>query len=131
MKIRFEDIQMLELNDERCRRSGTAPFMYNMHLELSSNPALEWQQIFYQERKIPRHHKWRCAWIEHNCIVVDCAPEEVEEYLLNDLKEDVRRSNQKYRAYLEQREEEKNMGEEAEKRERDRLRSLKDRLDFS
>ena len=37
---------------------------------------------------------WREDWIEGNFIVVDCVPEEIEQYHLRDLKEDVAKTNQ-------------------------------------
>jgi hypothetical protein len=127
----FEDIRIEDLNIDRCYKSGTSPFMYNMYLALSGNPPSEWLQIFAQERRIPRHRMWRHAWIEHNYIVVDCVPEDLEQYLLKDLKEDVRNSNEKYRAHLAEKEEEIRMKGEAKKKEKERLRVLRNRLDFS
>ena len=43
---------------------------------------------------------WRKAWVEGNCIVVHCVPDEMGKYHLRDLKEDVQNANARYREYL-------------------------------
>ena len=130
MPDRFEDIKILLLDHERCRRSLTAPLMYTMYLELSANPPPEWQQIFYQERRFPRHRDWRRAWIEHNYIILDCIPEEIEKCHLRDLMEDVRNTNRKYREWLDLKEREARDRRRFEKEEKERLRALSRRLRF-
>ena len=73
---------------------------------------------------------WREAWIEGNFIVVDCVPEEIEQYHLRDLKEDVAKTNQNYRDYLARVARAQEQQEEREQKEKSRLEDLKSRLEF-
>lgn len=124
----FEEIRILCLDHDRCRRSETAPFMYTMYLELSGNPTTEWQQIFYQERRVPRHENWRRAWIEHNYIILDCVPEEIEQFHLEELKRDLETTNKKYGAWLDLKRKETRDRARARMEEQARLEALSERL---
>ena len=70
--------------------------MRDMYLELSEVPPSGWSNFFDQERNFPRHSMWREARIKGKYIVIDCVPEELENYHLSDLKEDVLNANRKY-----------------------------------
>ena len=102
----------------------------NIYLKLSALPPLDWQQIFEAERRFPRHTMWRKAWIEGDYIVVYCVPDEIERHHANDLKEDVKNSNSKYRQYL--MEEERKEAKKAEQAlsEGNKLKELKQRIRF-
>jgi hypothetical protein len=43
---------------------------------------------------------WREVWIEGADLVIQCPPEELEQFHLGDLKQDVRNSNRAYREHL-------------------------------
>jgi hypothetical protein len=45
---------------------------------------------------------WRKAWIEGDCIVVKCALDELSQYHLKDLKQDVSQANQDLEKAIEQ-----------------------------
>ena len=96
----FEDIRIVGLDDEQSYKPDPVKLLYNVYLELSAIPPEEWQAIFAAERQFPRYSMWRPAWIEGQYIVIRCVPEELEEYHLQGLKEDVQNSNNKYRQYL-------------------------------
>lgn len=130
MRFEFNDIAITGLAVERTRQSDRAPGLRHMFLALSSTPSAEWEQIFEAERRFPRHTMWREAWCEGAAIVVDCVPEEIERYHLNDLREDVANTNAKYREYLakvavHQRRQQTEADEESK-----RLEGLRDRLKF-
>ena len=128
--IAFDDVLITGLAVERTQQSSTAPGLRYMHLTLSARPTAEWGEMFIAERRFPRHSMWREAWVEGDAIVVDCVPEEIEQYHLRDLKEDVANTNQTYRGYLRRVEE----AQQREQSERDveasRLEDLKGRLQF-
>ena len=63
-------------------------------------------------------------------ILVDCVPEEIEQYHLRDLKEDVAKTNQNYRDYLARVARAQKQQEGAEQKEKSRLEDLKSRLEF-
>jgi KaiC/GvpD/RAD55 family RecA-like ATPase len=126
----FTDIRIVGLDTEATEQSATASGRRLMYLTLSEQPSSVWRDIFDAERQFPRHSMWRHAWIEGDSIVVDCVPEELEQYHLRDLKQDVANTNKKVRAYLEQEERRAKAAHDAAQRERDRIEQLKKRLDF-
>jgi hypothetical protein len=96
----FEDIHIVEVDKARTYKSDEESALYNVYLKLSAVPPGEWTQIFDAEREFPRHSMWRRAWIESDYVVVYCIPEEMKQYHLRDVKQDVANSNGKYREYL-------------------------------
>lgn len=96
----FDDVRIVGVDKDRAYRPDPEKQLYHIYLELSSHPPQEWVQIFEAERQFPRHTMWRHAWTEGNYIVVHCVPEEVKQYHLGDIKQDVATSNAKYREYL-------------------------------
>lgn len=96
----FEDIRIVGIAKDKAYRPDPDKLLFHIYLEISSAPPEKWIQIFEAERRFPRHSRWRRAWIEGNYIVIHCVPDEVLKYHLNDLNEDVRKSNAKYREYL-------------------------------
>jgi hypothetical protein len=126
----FTDIKIIGLDVDATQPSQAAAGLRHMYLRLSTQPSSEWQELFNQERQFPRHTRWREAWIEGNFIVVDCVPEEIEQYHLRDLKEDVAKTNQNYRDYLARVARAQKQEKEAEQKEKSRLEDLKGRLKF-
>lgn len=128
--VEFEDIQVVDFLPDRTQKSNTASGLRHLFLKLSDSPPRDWATLFEQERSFPRHTMWRRAWIQGDCVVIDCVPEELEKYHLRDVKEDVVSANAKYRQHMAEQQrrleaEEKRRAEEAQ-----RLRDLKGRLNF-
>ncbi|MHB8927485.1 MAG: toll/interleukin-1 receptor domain-containing protein [Bacillota bacterium] len=98
--VQFEDIRIVDLDEGLSYRPNPSRELYNVYLKLSATPPEEWQEIFEAERRFPRHSMWRRAWIEGPYIVVHCVPDEIEQYHLKDLHEDVQKANVEYRQYL-------------------------------
>lgn len=126
----FEDIKIVEIDDSKSYKPDPLKLLYNIYLKLSASPPLEWQQIFEAERRFPRHTTWRDAWIEGEYIIVYCIPHEIEKHHADDLKEDTRNSNLKYRQYLME-----EAQKEAEKREQalsesNQIKKLKQKIRF-
>jgi hypothetical protein len=96
----FEDIDIVEVDKARTYKPDEESALYNVYLKLSAVPPSEWAQIFDAEREFPRHSMWRRAWIESDYVIVHCVPEEMKQYHLRDMKQDVANSNAKYREYL-------------------------------
>lgn len=126
-----KDIKIVGLDTNLTTESHSGSAMRKMHLRLSDSPPQEWIEIFDGERSFPRHSMWRDAEVSVNHIVVDCVPEEIEQYHLRDLKEDVANANRKYRDYLTRLAQQEERQHKAEVAERQRLNQLRDRLDFS
>ena len=126
----FEDIKIQDLDINKSYNPDPQKALYHMYIILSRTPPEEWQQIFDAERRFPRHTMWRRAWIEGSNIVIHCVPEELEQYHMRDIHQDVDNSNKKYREYL--------MGlaqhEEVERgrlqKQQNKLEDLKKRLGF-
>ncbi|MCC5842561.1 MAG: toll/interleukin-1 receptor domain-containing protein [Opitutales bacterium] len=96
----FDDIAIRGIDKSKLYRPNPDKSLYHVYFELSRNPPREWTEIFDAERQFPRHSMWRHAWVEGRYIVVHCVPEEVKEYHLSDIKQDVETSNAKYRDFL-------------------------------
>jgi hypothetical protein len=96
----FEDISIIGVEKGRAYRPDPEKLLYHLYLELSAHPPQEWAQIFEAERQFPRHTMWRHAWLDGKYVVVHCVPDELKQYHLPDLKQDVTNSNAKYREYL-------------------------------
>lgn len=96
----FVDVQIIGVDKDRTYKPDPQKALFNIYLTLSAYPSQEWVAIFDAERRFPRHTMWRKAWIEGNNAVVYCVPEELKQYHLRDLKNDVATSNTKYREHL-------------------------------
>jgi hypothetical protein len=95
----FEDVQISGIDKDKIYNPDETKQLYNVYFSLSVTPPSEWVQIFEEERRFPRHGRWRHAWIEGRAIVVYCPLDEVKLHS-KDVKQDVANSNQKYREYL-------------------------------
>lgn len=126
----FDEIKIVDLDVERTRPSQKASGLRHMFLKLSALPDRNWIKIFEGERSFPRHTMWRHAWIENQHIVVDCVPEEIEQYHLKDLKQDVANTNTKYIIYLQRVVAENERQQIAKAAEKEKLGKLKDNLKF-
>lgn len=96
MKAPFEEIRITDLDVDLTQPSQEAPGFRRLYLKLSKEPSPEWVKIFEQERRFPPHQRWRNAWVLGPHIVVECVPEELEQFQLNHLKEDVANVNKKF-----------------------------------
>ena len=74
---------------------------------------------------------WRHAWIEGKYVVIHCVPDEIKKYHLNDIKEDVTNSNQKYREFLRRGAVEKAREAQRERMAQENLDNALDGLDFA
>jgi hypothetical protein len=128
--VGFDDIRILGIDSNRLYRPDPQKALYHVYFELSSSPPMEWTQIFDAERRFPRHTIWRRAWVEDKYIVVHCAPAEVKQYHLNDIKQDVGNANSKYREFLRRLAVERAKEAQHEAREQEQLKDAFDGLDF-
>ena len=96
MKDPFDEIRITDLDVDLAQPSDEAPGFRRLYLKLSEKPSPEWVKIFEQERRFPPHRIWRNAWVIGRHIVVECVPEELEQFQLNHLKEDVANANRKF-----------------------------------
>ena len=127
----FEDIKIVDLDVSATRSSGRGGALREMYLQLSNTPSAPWSEIFQNERAFPRHSMWRDAWISGEYIVVDCVPEELERDHLPYLKQDVANTNQKYREYLTKCAQHEQRQHQAQDKEDQRLKGIRDSLDFN
>lgn len=126
----FVDVQITDVSKARSSRPDPQKALFNVCLLLSEYPPQEWIAIFDAERRFPRHTMWREAWIEGNSIMVHCVPDEVKKYHLNDLKQDVATSNQRYRLHLQMVEERRAKVQQREESQRKALDDALDDLDL-
>jgi hypothetical protein len=127
----FQDIKIIDVAKNKTIKVSTEKELYYVYLELSKTPTTEWAKIFDNERKFPRHTLWRKAYIEGKYIVIICALEEIKQFHLNDLKENVKNSNEKYRSFLKEKAIGQKKQEETIENEKKKIDDSLDKLDFS
>ena len=130
MEIDFADIRIVSLEEEMTVESPVNPPLRYVYLQLSKTPPPIWTSYFKEARKISRHTHWRHAWVDRKYIVVECVPEEIETYHLNDLKQDVAQANQRCQAYFQRQTLAERQKHVADHHVRERLRDIKGRLKF-
>jgi hypothetical protein len=96
MKEPFEEIRITDLDVELTQPSQEAPGFQRLYLKLSAKPPLEWIRIFERERRFPSNGIWRNAWVLGIHLVVECVPEDLEQFQFNHLKADVANANKKF-----------------------------------
>jgi hypothetical protein len=96
MKELFDEIRITDLDSDLTQTSPEASGFRRLYLKLSREPPPEWVKTFEQERRFPPHPIWRKSGVVGAHIVIDCVPEEVEQFGLNHLKEDVANVNNKF-----------------------------------
>lgn len=126
----FVDIEINGVDKDRTYKPDPQKALFNVYFTLSAFPPQEWAEIFEAERRFARHTMWRKAWIEGNCVVVYCVPDEVRQYHLRDIKEDVASSNAKYRDYLLRREMQRTHEAQKQAAQKTALNSALDDLDL-
>jgi hypothetical protein len=128
--VEFVDIALIDVDKERTYNPDPQKLLYNVYFKLSSYPPAEWVEIFDAERRFPRHTMWRKAWIEGNSAVVYCVPDEVKQFHLHDIKQDIETSNKKYREYLHRRATRQIAEENRKQAEKQAISEALDDLDF-
>ena len=126
----FIDIRITEMDEKKSYKPDENKLLYNIYFKLSDTPPSEWDQIFEAERRYPRHTMWRRAWVEGNYLIINCVPDELEKYHLNDLNEDTNNTNHKYRQYLKEIAIHEIKERNKEKEEKQNLIDLKQKLKF-
>jgi hypothetical protein len=130
METDFADIKIVSLEEELTVPSPNNPQLRYIYFKLTATPPPGWQKAFAQSRRVARHPKWRQAWIDRKFIILECLPEEIETHHLRDLKMDIYFANGEYRKYLQHQYHHEIKASETQSIERERLRALKDRLNF-
>jgi hypothetical protein len=100
MKDPFEKIRLIGLDIDLTQPSQEGPGFRRLSLKLSKGPPPEWVKIFEQARRFPTRRIWRNAWIVGAHMVVECVPEELGQFQLNRLKEDVEETNKKFSEWI-------------------------------
>jgi len=130
MEQPFQDIRITGLDTHKSHDVPSQDGTHRLYLTLSGAPPPTWRDIFGREHHTPRSAIWREAIIDGLFMVITCTPEELEQYHLTFLKEDVKKTNEKFRRSIVEQEEwsvRVRQSEEARKR---RLEEVRDRLQF-
>jgi hypothetical protein len=127
---RIPDVTIVNIDLEHTRHSELGPDRRVISFKLSLRPPPGWARLFAQARKQPRRSCWRPAVVNGAYIVTDCIPEEIAEWHLEDLKQDVKTANEKYRAYCVEVEARERGQAEGKLSEQERLHRLKRELRF-
>ena len=130
MEPDFVDIRIVSLEDDMMVVSPKDLSLFYVYLKLSATPPPLWQHHFKNARKVSRHPHWREAWIDRKFIIVECLTDELEKYHLNDLRQDIAYANKLYREHVRLQSHAERQQEKAQASEREKLRDLKDRLNF-
>jgi transposase len=126
----FHHITITGIDKVKTHKPSAETALYRIYFTLSADPPGAWGEIFQAERRFPRHSMWRHAWVEGSCIVIECVPEEVEQYHLKDITEDVRNTNEKFVQWQIQQVTETRTVQERQDADRLRVDNILDRLKF-
>ena len=97
-----QEIKIVGIVKESTQQDREYSGLQDFYLQLSRMPSPDWVHFFDKSRGFARHSMWRKAWIEGDCIVVKCALDELSQYHLKDLKQDVSQANQDLEKAIEQ-----------------------------
>jgi hypothetical protein len=125
-----KEIKIIGADKKKTYKPDEREILYNVYFKLSDYPPEEWVSIFETERRFPRHTMWRKAWIEDDYIVVHCCLDEIKKYHLKDIKEDVLKSNIKYKLYIKQEKDKRKKMKEKETQERKQINDAFDGIEF-
>jgi hypothetical protein len=88
-----QQLRIVGIAKEKTRQDPRHSGLQDYFLRLSEWPPPGWEGHFLEARMFPRHSMWRKAWIEGDCIVINCALYELGRYHVADLKQDVATAN--------------------------------------
>lgn len=127
----FENIGITGLCEDKSHNPDKQFLLFNMYLQLSHTPPHEWKDYFAESRRLPRAAVWRKVWVEGDCLVVYCQPEELQQEI-ETLKEDIAFANRQYRQLQQLRElrRQQEQMEQEEASERRLIRQLAEQLRF-
>ena len=124
------DIRIVGVVKDRTRQDPQFAGLQDYYFQLSENPPVGWSDFFDQAREFPRHTMWRKAWVEGDCVAVNCALDELEKYHVRDLKRDVATANKNYMQAKADAERQRQLENEREKKIRRERDNVLDQLDF-
>ncbi|HEY5911176.1 MAG TPA: hypothetical protein VJA21_11290 [Verrucomicrobiae bacterium] len=130
MKEPFEQIRITDLDVDLTQPSQEGAGFQRLYLKLSAEPPAEWVTLFEQERRFPRHSKWRNAWVVGTHIVIECVPEDLEQFGLNHLKEDAANANNKFVEWIARNDADNLRQFQQEEEARKQLQELRGKLKF-
>jgi hypothetical protein len=93
MKTEFEPIFVRELDS---KRTLDLQFEHDRKLtcfRLNKIPTQTWTEYFHSHRKQLRDELGIRAWVERDCIVIDCAPEQAQKHYDDCLRDDIGYAN--------------------------------------
>jgi len=93
---KFSDLQIVGLAAERCHTIEGS--LVRVHFRLSSSPPLGWSYVFTTVWQSVQYALKRPAGVEGDVIWIDCVPEEVGAYHLEQLENAVAKTNDEFRA---------------------------------
>ena len=125
------ELKIVGVIKERTHQDPKLSGLQDYYFKLSKRPPSGWNRFFDEVRSFPRHSMWRKAWIEGDCVVLNCALDEIEQYHLRDLKQDVATANEKYDEAVRLHEQQKHQQRQREQKLREERDGKLDELDFS
>ena len=128
MTPEFADIRIIGLDEELTTRADPTEVLYDVHFVLSTETPVRWGQLF-QARLGTRGVAGRRAWPQRKYLVVRCAIDEVER-VLTALRPMLEAVNREYRVWATAQEGARAEEEAFDRREREKLRDVKARLEF-
>jgi len=130
MEKLFQDIRMTGLDTNKSHDAPSQDGTYRLYLTLSETPPAVWRDIFDREHRTPRSAIWREATIDGMCMLMTCTPEDLENYHLAFLKEDVKNTNEKFRRSIAEQEEQAARSRQSKEERKKRLEEVRERLKF-
>jgi hypothetical protein len=125
----FTDIKIKELDDAASGPSGQGALV-RLVLRLSHSAPARWAAYFNERWQQAIYMSKRHARVFGDKLEITCMPYELERDHLPELNKVIAETNEAYRGYFAKQERERDLQEEAEKRQKQELSDLKGRLKF-
>lgn len=130
MKHIFEDIKIVEMDENASYKSEPSTKMMHIIFILSESAPYDWAEYFNDRWKQNFYMMKRAAYVSGKRLEIYCVPEELQQYHIPQLKKVIAETNSAYRAHLEQTQRITAEREATEANERAKLADLKSQIKF-
>lgn len=130
MSIEFNDITIIEMDDEATYKPDPNSALYDIVLKLSGSAPYDWADYFNGRWQQHIYMMKRRANVSGASLTIHCVPDELQKDHIPELNKIITETNQKYKAHLFEVEAKKQVDAKTASKEKDMLSDLKNNLKF-
>ena len=130
MTQEFEDIRIVSMDEGSSHWPNPRVTMYNIVLNLSGSASYEWATYFNQRWEQHIYMGKASARVSGRKLQIYCVPDELEKEHMHELNKIIFETNNAYRIFLTARIQQEATRKAQEIAERDKLKSIKNKLNF-